>query len=401
MDNGLDPLLSNITVLASRLLDSPVSLVSVIQTHRDRQYISAACGISAEDETMRQIKLDQSVCRVVCENNHFVAITDLLEDYRTKHLQSVQDIGMRAYIGAPIHNSDGKAIGALCCLKEEPTDWDPLQLDSLQRLAFEVDDIIKTRAHALDLEVTNGQLNKLLAARSSFISHFSHEVRTPLTGLLGSIKLLSSMKLDGHAGTLVSVMNRSTENLLDLVNDSLDLAKLDAGQFQLEAVPCDLGELAREVVLSFRDLAESKGLEVWVKDELSGAQFLADIRAISSILQNLFSNAVKFTEVGSVGISLRRGQYDLIEIQVVDTGIGIAEEAQGIIFDEFQQANPSIARKYGGTGLGMTIVKRVVDAMGGDIWVKSAPSQGSTFVVWLPLNDATEVPTALAIAGNA
>lgn len=401
VDNGTDPLLSNITVLASRLLNSTVSVVSVIQLHRDRQYISAASGIPTEAESTRQVTLDQSVCKIVCETDSLIVIPDLLEDPRTKQMQSVQDMGMRAYIGAPIHNVDGKPIGALCCFMDEPTDWGPIRMDSLKRLAYEVDDIIRTRTHALELGAINGQLKKVLSARSSFISHFSHEVRTPLTGLLGSIRLLNSMKLDGNAGELVNVMNRSTENMLELVNDTLDLAKLDAGQYQFEAVPCDLGRLAQEVVCSFRAVAEEKGLEVWVDDQLAGAEFMTDIRALSSILQNLFSNAIKFTKDGSAGVVLRRGQYGLVEIQVIDTGIGIAAEDQSIIFDEFQQANPSIARKYGGTGLGMTIVKRVIDAMGGDIWIKSALGQGSTFVVWLPLKDATEIPAGLALAQSA
>ncbi len=388
VDNGTDPLLSNITVLASRLLNSTVSLLSVIQLHRDRQYISAASGIPAEDESARQVTLEQSVCKIVCESDSLIVIPDLLEDPRTNRMQSVTDNGMRAYIGAPIHNVDGKPIGALCCLMDEPTEWGPIRIDSLKRLAYEIDDIIRTRTHALELEAANGQLNKVLSSRSSFISHFSHEMRTPLTGLLGSIRLLSRMKLDGYAGDLVQVMSRSAKNMLEMVNDTLDLAKLDAGQYQLESVPCDLGHLAREVVSSFRAVAEDKGLEVWVDDQLAGAEFITDIRALSSILQNLFSNAIKFTEVGSAGVVLQRGQYGLVEIQVVDTGIGIDAEAQAIIFDEFQQANPSIARKYGGTGLGMTIVKRMVDAMNGDIWIKSEPGQGTTFVVWLPLEPA-------------
>lgn len=391
VDNGNDPLLTNITVLASRLLNSPVSLVSVIQQHRDWQYISAASGIQIHNESDRQVNLDESICKIVCEQDGLVVIPDLMGDPRTKKMKSFHDLGMRAYIGVPIHNSNGKSIGALCCFMNETTDWDLDRIDSLKRVAFEVDDIIKTRAHALELEATNSQLNKLLSARSSFISHLSHEVRTPLTGLLGSIRLLNRMKLDGYAGDLMNVMNRSAENMLELLNDTLDLAKLDAGQYQPQSAPSDLGQLAREVVSSFRAVAEDKGLEVWVDDQLGGAEFNADIRALSSVLQNLFSNAIKFTKAGSAGIVLRRGQYGLVEIQVIDTGIGIAAEAQSIIFDEFQQANPSIARKYGGTGLGMTIVKRMVDAMSGDIWIKSEPGQGATFVVWLPLEHATVV----------
>lgn len=385
VENGDDDLLSNITILAARLLNAPISLVNVIQKHRDRQYASAAFGIALHSEADRQLPIDQSVCRFVLEQDDVLSIPDLLEDARTMNMQSILDLNVRAYLGAPIHDVRGKPIGALCCLKNEPTDWKYVEIDSLKRLAFEIDDIIRTRARALELVATNSKLNKLLAARSSFSSHLSHEVRTPLTGLIGAIGLLKRMQLGGQAGDLIDVMSRSSTRLMKLVNDILDFAKLDAGKLQLESVPCDIGQVVRDVVTSQRVLAEEKGCEVWIDDQLDGEQFYTDSRALTSILENLFGNAVKFTEVGRAGIILRKGQYSLIEILVVDTGIGIAPEAQPTIFDEFQQASPRIAREYGGTGLGMAIVKRLVEALHGDTQVTSELNKGTTITISLPM----------------
>lgn len=389
VENGNDHLLENIATLAARLLDAPLSLVNVIQMHRDRQYVSAGCGIALHQEGDREMALDQSVCKIVFDQDEVLIIPDLLDDARTKNMQSVRDLGVRAYLGAPIHDVSGKPIGALCCLMNEPTDWDDVKIDSLKRLAFEIDDIIQTRARALDLEATNTKLNKLLAARSSFSSHLSHEVRTPLTGLVGAVGLLKRMQLEGQAGQLVDVMDRSSTNLMNLVNDILDFAKLDSGQFELESVRCDVGDLIDDVVASLRPVGEAKGIGIWFDNQLDGKQFYTDSRALRSILQNLFGNAVKFTNFGSAGIILRKGQYSLIEILVVDTGIGIPPECQETIFDEFQQASPRIARKYGGTGLGMAIVKRLVEAMNGDIEIESGVAKGTTVTISIPMAPST------------
>ena len=383
--NGDDRLLSNITHLAARLLRAPVSLVSVIQTDRNRQYVSAACGLSVEAEDARQVPLDQSVCKFVYHEKKLLIIEDLLEDGRTKDMQSVMEFGFRSYIGMPIHSVGGKVIGVICCIKTEPGEWSTGEIDSLERLAIEVDDIIKSRAHALELETTNSRLKKLLAARSSFTAHLSHEIRTPLTGLVGSIRLLNSLNLSGKAGELVQVLNRSSTSLLEIVNDALYSAKLDAGKFQVSQEPCDLGQLVRDIVASYRAAADEKGLTIRIEDQLTGLMFMADRRAVFSVVQNLFNNAIKFTDNGSAEIELSTDAYGSVQIKVKDTGIGIEDQSLATIFEEFQQANPRIARQHGGTGLGMAIVKRLVEAMDGELTVQSELCKGTTFTVSLPL----------------
>ncbi|MCD1626054.1 MAG: sensor histidine kinase [Paracoccaceae bacterium] len=392
VENGDDRFLSNVTHFAAKSLGAPVALVSVIQKHKNRQYIAAGAGIALEDEKDRQITLDQSVCQIVHDERAPLIIPDLLADERTMCMWSIIQYGFRAYIGVPIHSNTGAVIGSLCCLKMEPGEWHADSVDSLLRLAQAVDGIIVARARNLEQEETNTRLKKLLASRSSFTAHLSHEIRTPLTGLVGSIRLLNTMNLDGKAGELVQILNRSSTNLLDIVNDTLDFAKLDAGHFVIAEEPCDLGALATEIVDSFRALAEEKGLTLVVDDQLDGQVLMADRRALESIIHNLFSNAVKFTDTGGATVTLSKTPYGLIEIKVADTGIGIDQAHHATIFDEFEQASPRVARKYGGTGLGMAIVKRLVDAMNGEIWIKSEIGKGATFAVSLPLERAETVP---------
>lgn len=392
VENGEDRFLSNVTHFAAKSLGAPVSLVSVIQRHKDRQYISAGCGIDLEDEEGRQVTLDQSVCQIVHDERKPLMIPDLLADERTMCMSSIIQFGFRAYIGVPIHSNTGAVIGSLCCLKMEPGDWEPDSVDTLLRLAQAVDGIIVARARNLEQEATNTKLKKLLASRSSFTAHLSHEIRPPLTGLVGSIRLLNTMNLDGKAGELVQILNRSSTNLLNIVNDTLDFAKLDAGHFEITEEPCNLGTLATEIVDSFRALADEKGLEIAVDDQLLGQLHMADRRALESIIHNLFSNAVKFTDTGGATVTLSKNPYGSIEIKVADSGIGIDQAHHLTIFDEFEQASPRVARKYGGTGLGMAIVKRLVDAMNGEIWVKSEIGKGAIFAVSLPLERAETGP---------
>lgn len=391
VENGEDGLLSTVTHFAAKSLGAPVSLVSVIQEKKNRQYISAGCGIPLESEHDRQVTLGESVCLIVHDSHKPLIVSDLLEDRRTMNMDTVRKFGFRSYIGVPIHSNIGAVIGSLCCLKMEPCDWDPDNIESLTKLAKAVDGIILARAISLEQEATNKRLKKLLETRSSFTAHLSHEIRTPLTGLVGSIRLLNSMNLEGKAGELVQVLNRSSTNLLSIVNDTLDFAKLDAGHFRIIEEPCDLAQLAREVVDSHRIVAEEKGLLIEVHDQLGGELFNADKRALGSILHNLFGNAVKFTHAGSAAIKLAINLNGSVEIHVTDTGIGIAKEAQETIFDEFQQASSRIARKYGGTGLGMAIVKRLVEAMNGEICLRSEVGKGAIFTVTLPLEQAAKV----------
>jgi signal transduction histidine kinase len=224
--------------------------------------------------------------------------------------------------------------------------------------------------------------------KSQFLANMSHELRTPLNAVLGYAELL----VDGVYGQLPDrprgVLERIQNNgkhLLALINDVLDLAKIEAGQLALTLEDYNLPEMVRSVVTATEPLAKSKGLEfiTAIRDDMPMAH--GDARRVSQVLLNLVGNAIKFTDEGEVEIQAAavNGQFVLT---VRDTGPGIADADQERIFDEFQQIDNSNTRKQGGTGLGLAISKRMVEMQGGTISVDSVPGEGSTFRVVLPIH---------------
>lgn len=385
LDESTDQSLLNIIDLASSMLDAPISFASLLEHSKSRQYFPASIGFLSELEEARETPIEESICKYVQQDQKTITIPDLLTDDRTKDNPLIHRYGLRSYLGTPIHAVSGKTIGALCCMHTSPTRWTALDIATLEKLALCVDDIIKARALALEEQKANEKLAQLAAARSGFIAHMSHEIRTPLTGFIGSVKLLNSMNLEGKPGELINLLNRSSSRLLDVVNDALQLAKLDAGQFKIFEEECDLGVFVREVMTSHLDIAISKSVDLRVSDGLSGKIYLLDRRAMESIVHNLLGNAIKFTEMGFAQIDLSEDESGQVVIAFIDTGIGIPEEYHATIFEEFEQAGPKIARKYGGTGLGMAIVKRLVEMMDGEIILQSRPGEGTKVSVTLPL----------------
>jgi signal transduction histidine kinase/CheY-like chemotaxis protein len=224
-------------------------------------------------------------------------------------------------------------------------------------------------------------------AKSRFLAMVSHEIRTPLNGILGMAELLGDTPLSAEQATYLKAVKMSGETLLSLIEEILDFSKIEAGRLDLEARPFALAALVEETVELLGPRAQAKGLEICgYVDERLPAQVVGDAARLRQVLFNLAGNAIKFTEHGGVSIIVELGaRADDIAIIVRDAGIGMTAEDQARIFLEFEQADNGAARKFGGTGLGLTISKRIVDRMGGAIAVESSPRQGATFLVTLPL----------------
>jgi signal transduction histidine kinase/DNA-binding response OmpR family regulator len=236
-------------------------------------------------------------------------------------------------------------------------------------------------------------------AKAEFLANMSHEIRTPMNGVIGMLDLLHAERLEPEARSMLQTARGSADSLLGLINDVLDFSKIDAGKLQLEKIDVELRSLAEEVATLFTQQASTKGVEVaCVVHNDVPAVLGGDPTRLRQVLANLMNNAVKFTHRGEVflGIQCREPIVEngtvTVQIVVQDTGIGMTPEVTARLFEAFTQADSSTTRKYGGTGLGLAITRKLIDAMGGTIKVKSVPGKGSIFSVFLPLEVRSRQP---------
>lgn len=227
------------------------------------------------------------------------------------------------------------------------------------------------------------------ATKSLFLARMSHEIRTPLNAVMGMAYLMRKTDLSTTQKLYLAKLAEAANNMLGVINDILDFSKIEAGKIEIETVSFDLDQLLRRVVSIISVRVEERGVEFRLqKDPSLPVCFFGDPTRIEQILLNLVNNAVKFTERGSVTLSVRPGRFsggECVDFSVSDTGIGMTKEQVSALFTPFYQADASISRRFGGTGLGMSITKTLTDLMNGEIKVSSTPNKGTTFVVHLPL----------------
>ena len=226
-------------------------------------------------------------------------------------------------------------------------------------------------------------------AKSEFLANMSHEIRTPMNGILGMLQLLQGSKLEQAQQEYVSTAYNSAESLLTLLNDILDFSKIEAGKLVLESIPLDLANIMQELTLLLENRARERNVRLSTEiDENLPGVIKGDPVRIRQILANLMTNAIKFTEDGEVTLKAKVLEADeksaRLRLEIIDTGIGIAEEAQRKLFNSFTQADGSTTRKYGGTGLGLAIVRQLVTLMRGRLGVESEEGKGSCF--WVEIN---------------
>ncbi|MBF0296331.1 MAG: PAS domain S-box protein [Magnetococcales bacterium] len=249
-------------------------------------------------------------------------------------------------------------------------------------------DITERKRHELEINRARHAAEMASRAKSEFLANMSHEIRTPMSTILGMCDLLQETRMTKAQGRYVHTMARSGHMLLTLINEILDLSKIEANQLTLERIPFSLDRLMDEVLELFGFMAGNKGIAL--KRERVGAalapQVLGDPNRLRQVLVNLTGNAIKFTHQGSVTLGVeQQAASGRTTLWIADTGPGIPEDRHREIFQPFQQGDASITRRHGGTGLGLTICRRLVDLMAGEISLTSTPGQGSVFTIVVPL----------------
>jgi signal transduction histidine kinase/DNA-binding response OmpR family regulator len=297
--------------------------------------------------------------------------------------------GYRARLLVPLMRS-GDVIGALVVRRKAPGDFPTTVVDLLKTFAAQSVLAIHNARLFREIEDKSRQLELASRHKSQFLANMSHELRTPLNAIIGVTEMLQEdardLKRDDEIEPLDRVV-RAARHLLALINDILDLSKIEAGKLELHVEPFPLSPLVEDVAKTVEGLAVKNGNRLVVNCGPAIGTMQADQMRVRQALLNLASNACKFTEKGTITLDVETREQDgreWVTIAVEDTGIGMTSEQVGKLFQEFSQADASTTRKYGGTGLGLVISRRFCQMMGGDISVESEFGRGSTFTIRLP-----------------
>ncbi|MBT8149212.1 MAG: PAS domain-containing protein, partial [Gammaproteobacteria bacterium] len=260
------------------------------------------------------------------------------------------------------------------------------------------DDITELEEKEVQLRQSMQLAEDANRAKSDFLANMSHEIRTPMNAILGFTEILKrgQQKTPEESAKYLNTIASSGEHLLNLINDILDLSKVEAGRMDMEIIDCQLHTVIKEVTKIMNIKAEQKGISMEFCPEGALPETIqSDSGRVRQMLTNLVGNAIKFTEQGGVKIVTRfeaGGEQPSIVVEVTDSGIGMTQEQADNVFNPFTQADNSISRRFGGTGLGLTISKNFVEALGGSIAVRSAPGEGSTFILDIPTGAIDGVP---------
>jgi len=296
--------------------------------------------------------------------------------------------GARSVLVVPMLK-DEQVIGTLSIYRDVPVPFSERQIELVSNFAKQAVIAIENARLLKEIQDKSRQLAVASEHKSQFLASMSHELRTPLNAIIGLTEMMvTSASRFGteKAQEPLRRVNAAGTHLLSLINEILDLSKIEAGKLELNPEPVNLTRLIDEVVGTAGQLAEKNKNRLIVEAQENLGALNADSMRLKQILLNLLSNACKFTKEGEVALRVRKvaDGRDWVELAVADTGIGLTTEQQAKLFQEFTQADSLTARRYGGTGLGLAISRKLARMMGGDVTVTGEPGKGSVFTVRLP-----------------
>ncbi len=403
----LDSLLHEILAAATELVNADKGKIQFLDSNTRRLRIAAHLGLGPH--FLEHFALDgcSATCGMARRENRRVIVGDVVAEPRlqgTADLKVFLDEGIRAVQSTPLISRDGRLLGMLCNhfpQPHRPADHELRFLDLLARMAA---DLIERKQAEAALNGAKQRAEAALAAaeaanrtKNQFLASMSHELRTPMNAILGMIDVALPKALDPVVLDCLQTAKGSADLLLTLLNDLLDSAKIESGKLELESAPFLVESVVDEVMRVLAVRARDKGLAFSCRlPEKMPVAVVGDRLRMQQILFNLAGNAIKFTDRGEVEIRLSthtQDKHTALEFAVRDTGIGISREGLSRLFKPFAQADASMSRRFGGTGLGLAICKRLVELMGGRIWVTSEVGQGSTFyfTINLPITEKVRV----------
>ncbi|WP_286911844.1 GAF domain-containing hybrid sensor histidine kinase/response regulator [Flavobacterium sp. UBA4197] len=391
LDTLPDHAFNDATKLVSYICGVPIAHISFID--ESRQWFKSEIGIGVS-EVPREI----TFCQYTIMDSKMVEISDTFLNDQFKDDPNVTGgFKIRFYAGIPLTTPDGYNIGTICAIDHVSKELNENQRNALSIVAKHVINQLELRTKNIELDAQRKIAERAVLAKDSFLANMSHEIRTPLNAIIGFTDLLAQTKLDATQHDYIDSVQIAGENLLLIINDILDLSKIESGNLTIETEPFNLKKTLKHVynllkVKVPKDIEFNLFLDADMPEMVVGDQ-----GRLNQVLVNLVGNALKFTEDGEVTVSVKMVEetdnHYALRFSVKDTGIGIPENKLKTIFERFTQAEESTTRRFGGTGLGLSIVKQLIELQNAEIQVKSKEGRGSEFFFVLTYEKAAYTET--------